>query len=160
MAPGDCVVLAERLVTLPFPATETAADNWVIGRATSGPDRHFAPVAASAVLEDAPAERWTETEDLFERRRHEVVQVLAEAWGPAHRHSFGPDFERIIAGHEVRPVIEDLTLLAYEHHADVWWRADRTVCVVLGQVDKHYPIVLMIAVIAEPLGDAFASEAQ
>lgn len=153
-------MLAERLVALPFGGTDTATDDWVIGRAASGPDRHFAPVAVSTVLQDAPAERWAETEDLLEHRRREVVQVLAEAWGPAHRHSFGPDLDRIIAGDEVRPVIEDLTLFAYEHHADVWRRADRMVCVVLGQADKHYPIVLMIAVIAEPLSDAFASEAR
>ena len=79
VTPADCVVLAERLVALPFPATATAADDWAIGQATSGPDRHFAPIAANAVLEDAPAEHWTETEDLLERRRHEVVQLLAEA---------------------------------------------------------------------------------
>ncbi|MFC5001964.1 hypothetical protein ACFPIJ_29540 [Dactylosporangium cerinum] len=156
MEPADCVALAERLVTLPFPPAATVADDWIIGRATSGPDRHFVPVAASEVLEDAPAERWAEAQDRLERRRREVVQALTAAWGPSQIHSFEPDFERIIAGQAVRPVIEDLALFACDHHADVWPRPHRTVCVVLGQVDKHYPIVLMIAVTAEPLGDGIA----
>ncbi|MFC4047657.1 hypothetical protein ACFO1B_55420 [Dactylosporangium siamense] len=154
--PADCAALAERLVTLPFPPAATAADDWIIGRATSGPDRHFAPIAASEVLEDAPAERWTKAQDRLERRLLEVVQSLTAAWGPSQIHSFAPDFDRIIAGQAVRPVVEDITLFAYGHHANVWHRSGRTVCVVLGQLDKHYPIVLMIAVTAEPLGDGFA----
>ncbi|MFC4046390.1 hypothetical protein ACFO1B_48930 [Dactylosporangium siamense] len=154
--PADCVALAERLVALPFPPAVTAADDWIIGRATSGPDRHFAPVAASEVLADAPAERWTEAQDRLERRRLAVVQALTSAWGSSQLHSFAPDFDRIIAGQAVRPVVEDITLFASEHHANVWRRSRRTVCVVLGQLDKHYPIVLMIAVTAEPLGDGLA----
>lgn len=137
--PADCVAFAENLVARPFPATPTGVDDWAIGRAQSGPDRHFPPVAASEVLEDAPAERWAEAKDDLEQRRRRVVGALTVAWGPPRTHSFEPDFERIIGGEELPPLTEDLTLFSAVRHADTWRRGDRTVCVVLGQFDKHHP---------------------
>ncbi|MFG2045333.1 hypothetical protein [Dactylosporangium sp. NPDC048998] len=148
---ADCVALAEDLLARPFPAAPTGVYDWVIGRAQSRPDRHFVPVAASEVLEYAPAERWAEDEDELEQRRRQMVSALTAAWGPPQIHSFEPDFERIVEGEELPPVIQDLTLFSFGHHADTWQRGGRIVCVMLGQFDKHYPIVLMLAVTAQPL---------
>ncbi|MFF5233415.1 hypothetical protein [Dactylosporangium sp. NPDC000521] len=72
------MVLAEELTARPFPTTPIGADNWFAGQAQSGPDRHFAPLTSSEILEDAPGERWAEVEDDFERRRGAVVSALTD----------------------------------------------------------------------------------
>ncbi|WP_344507077.1 hypothetical protein [Dactylosporangium maewongense] len=149
--PARWVALAEELTARPFPTTPTGADNWVVGQAQSGPDRHFAPLASSEILEDAPGERWAEVEDDFERRRGAVVSTLTAAWGEPQTYSFDRDFDRLIAGEALPTVIQDLTYCSFGHHADTWRRGDRTVCVVLGQVDKHFPIMVLLAVIMQPL---------
>jgi hypothetical protein len=146
--PADCVALAEDLVARPFPAAPTGVDDWVIGRAQSGPDRHFVPITASEVLEHATGERWAEAEDELEQQRRHVVSALTAAWGPPQIHPFEPDFERIVAGEELPPVVQDLALFSFAQHADAWRLGDRTVCVILGQFDKHFPILVMLAVIA------------
>lgn len=125
--PADCLALAEDLVARPFPTAPTGVDDWVIGRTQSGPDRHFVPIAASEVLEYAPAKRWAEIEDELQQRRRRVISALTVAWGPAQIHSFEPNFELIVAGEELPSVIQDLTLFSFEHHADTWRRGDRTV---------------------------------
>jgi hypothetical protein len=80
--PADCVAIADDLIARPFPAAPAGVDDWVIGRAQSGPDRHFVPVAASEVLEYATGERWAEAEDELEQQCRRVVGVLTDAWGP------------------------------------------------------------------------------
>jgi hypothetical protein len=45
-------------------------------------------------------------------------------------------------------VIQDLTLFSFGQRADRWRRGDRTVYVALGQFDKHFPILLILAVTA------------
>jgi hypothetical protein len=48
-------------------------------------------------------------------------------------------------------VVQDLAMFAVGRQVDEWRRGDRTVWLVLGQLDKDLPIVLMLAVTAQPL---------
>src|SRR5262249_28359743 len=130
---AGCVALAEDLVARPFPAAPTGVDDWVIGRAQSGPDRHFVPVAASKVLEYATSGSGGGAEDQFWVRRRVVVGGLTAAGVAPQVHPSGRVSGGSGAGEDLPPVIQDLTYFSFGHHADVWRLGDRTVCVVLGQ---------------------------
>jgi hypothetical protein len=105
----------------------------------------------SDILDEASAEQWADAEDELLDLRRQAVEALTAAWGPPQTHSFEQDAERILAGEEVPSVVQDLAMFAFWRQADEWRRGDRTVWLVLGQLDKEFPIVLMLAVTAQPL---------
>ena len=71
--------------------------------------------------------------------------------GPAASHSFAAELERFWADHESLSSFEcDLALFAGDEPFPAWRRDDRLVALLLGQMDKEFPIVLTLAIIARP----------
>lgn len=146
------------LVTRPFPAEGSGRGSWLVGEAESSPGGHFVPVASRPSLYDTPADYDGTIGDIYEQvytdfevRRRMAANALAPMWGRPRPHSFAAERERFWADHEsLSPIEYDLALFAGEKPFPAWRRDDRLVALLLGQMDKEFPIVLTLAIIARP----------
>lgn len=155
----DSLVAAARdLVIRPFPADDPGSGSWLVGETESVPGGHFAPIASSPSLYETPADDDGTIGDIYERvytdfqrRRRRAADALAAIWGPPQSYSFAAELERFYADQEsLSPFEYDLALFAGEEPFPSWRRHDRLVALLLGQMDKEFPIVLTLAVIARP----------
>jgi len=153
----DSLVAAARdLVARPFFADGPRGGSWLVGETESVPGGHFAPLASSPSLYETPADDDGTIGDIYEQvytdlksRRRRAADALAAIWGPPRPYSFAAELERFWADHEsLSPFEYDLALFAGEEPFPSWRRHDRLVALLLGQMDKEFPIVLTLAVIA------------
>lgn len=158
MDDDSLVAVVRDLLTRPFPVDGTDDGSWLVGEAESAPGGHFAPIASSPSLYETPADDDGTIGDIYERvyadfeiRRSRAANALAAMWGPPRLRSFAVELERFWADHEsLSPFEYDLALFAGEEPFPAWQRDDRMVALLLGQMDKEFPIVLTLAVIAQP----------
>jgi hypothetical protein len=152
------VGLAEDLVAQPFPDGATGGNEWLMGLAQSGPKAHFAPIAMSESLYETPADDDGSIDELyggvyrdFERRRLQYVAALTAKWGPPQAYSFQAELERVMGNDDSVSMLDyDLACFTSGEQFPAWRRDDRIVGLLLGQMDKEFPIVLTLAVIARP----------
>ncbi|MFG2045348.1 hypothetical protein [Dactylosporangium sp. NPDC048998] len=152
------VALAEEMLARPFPEGPADCSDWLIGLAQSGPEAHFAPIAMSESLYETPAdydgrigELWLEVWNDFEQRRLRAVAALTAAWGPPRLHSFRAEYERVTGNDaDVSTLDYNLAMFTSDEQFPAWRHGDRIVCLLLGQMDKEFPTVLTLAVIARP----------
>ena len=146
------------LVTRPFLADGPSRRSWLVGEAESAPGGHFVPIASSPSLYETPADDNGTMVDIYEQvytdfriRRRRAADVLSAIWGRPQPYSFAAELERFWADHESLSSFDyDLALFAGEEPFPTWRRDDRLVALLLGQMDKEFPIVLTLAVIACP----------
>ncbi|MEV8511944.1 hypothetical protein [Dactylosporangium sp. NPDC051484] len=146
------------MVTRPFPDGPTGGSDWLVGLAQSGPEAHFAPIAMSESLYETPAdydgsigELYDEVYRDFGRRRLQYVAALTAKWGPPKADSFQAEHERVMGNDNSVSMLDyDLARFTNGEQFPAWRHDDRIVGLLLGQVDKEFPIVLTLAVIARP----------
>ncbi|UWZ37661.1 hypothetical protein Drose_05140 [Dactylosporangium roseum] len=150
--------LAEELVTRPFPDGPAHDSSSLDGSTQSGPEAHFVPIAMQESLYETPAdydgsigELYDDVYDEFEQRRLRAAAVLAARWGSPQPYSFQAELERVMANDDSVSMLDyDLALFTSGEQFPAWRRGDRIVGLLLGQMDKEFPIVLTLAVIARP----------
>ncbi|GLY07953.1 MULTISPECIES: hypothetical protein [Actinoplanes] len=147
---------AEELLSRPFPRELPDVGDWLEGAAQSGANAHFVPLAVFASLHDTPADyddtAWPQHVEAFrrfEQQRQEIVVALTARWGPPRQYSFRTAFERVVAGDDSVSSLEfDLAMFAGDQPVPAWPHGDRVVALLLGQMDKEFPIVLTVAAIS------------
>ncbi|WP_344654045.1 hypothetical protein [Cryptosporangium japonicum] len=150
------VRVVEELVARPFTEEPAHTGDWLEGLPQSGAEAHFAPLAVSPSLYETAADDdgtigdlWWEAYRGFEERRHDVGAALASRWGPSQPYSFHAEHERVLAGdEEVSSLHYDLAMFTGGDEFPAWRRDGRLVGLLLGQMDKEFPIVLTVAVLA------------
>lgn len=156
MDDDDLVALAEELVARPFPDGSAHGSDWLVGLAQSGPEAHFAPIAKSdnlyymsADYDERIAELWEEIYHDFERQRQQATSALTTLWGAPQPYSFAAEQARVWANDEsVSELDYDLAMFTSGKQFQAWRQGERIVGLLLGQMDKEFPIVLTLAVIA------------
>lgn len=146
------VASAEELAVRPFPDTSAPTGAWLEGMAQSGADAHFAPIAVFESLHETPADydgtAWRLHEEAyngFERDQQDAVAALTARWGPPQSYSFRAENERVWSGDEsVTPLEYELAMFVGAGQFPAWRHGDRIVAVLLGQLDKEFPIVLTV----------------
>ena len=149
------VASADELLSRPFPREAPETSDWLDGEAQSVTDAHFAPIAVFASLHETPADYdltavrlYEEAYKCFEQHRQEVVEALAVLWGPPRQYSFQAEYDRVVANDESVSRLEyDLAMFAGDNPVPAWLHERRVVALLLGQMDKEFPIVLAVAVI-------------
>jgi hypothetical protein len=155
MSSDDIEAVAEELLARPFLDTREDASDWLEGAAQTGSRGHFKPIAVFESLHETPADfdgtAWQLQEEAyegFERRRRDAVATLTARWGPSQPYSYRPQHDRVLANDESVSGFEyDLAMFTGGEPIPAWRHGDRTVALMLGQMDKEFPIVLTIAVI-------------
>lgn len=149
------VASVEELLTRPFLREAPDASDWLEGSAQTGTRAHFAPIAVFESLHETPADYdltawqlYEEAYNRFEQQRRDIVEALTALWGPPQQYSFQAEYDRVVAGDEsVTPLEYDLAMFAGDQHVPAWLHEHRVVALILGQMDKEFPIVLTAAVI-------------
>jgi len=149
------VASAEELLSRPFPREVPETSDWLDGEAQSVTNAHFAPIAVFASLHETPADYdltawqlYEEAYNRFEQQRQEIVEALAALWGPPRQYSFQAEYDRVVANDESVSRLEyDLAMFAGDNPVPAWLHEHRVVALLLGQMDKEFPIVLTVAVI-------------
>ena len=149
------VASAEELVSRQFLGAPEDTSDWLEGAAQTGARALFAPIAVFESLHETPADYegtawrlWEEAYNGFERNRQDVADVLTARWGHPQPYSFRAEFERVMAGDESVSRLEyDLAMFTGGEQFPAWRREGRIVALLLGQMDKEFPIVLTIAAI-------------
>jgi hypothetical protein len=129
--------------------------DWLEGAAQSGTTAHFAPIAVFESLHETPADYdltawqlYEEAFNRFEQQRHDIVKALTALWGPQKHYSFEAEYDRVVAGDESVSRLEyDLAMFVGDNRVPAWPHEHRVVALLLGQMDKEFPIVLTVAVI-------------
>ncbi|WP_410809445.1 hypothetical protein [Micromonospora sp. 067-2] len=152
------VASAEELVERPFIGASADTSDWLEGAAQSGARALFVPIAVFESLHETPADYdgtawrlWEEAYSGFERHRRDAVAALTARWGPAEPYSFRAEYERVIAGDEVSRLDYDLAMFTGGEQFPAWRHGGRIVVLLLGQMDKEFPIVLTVAAIKVPV---------
>lgn len=149
------VASAEQLLARPFLPEAPDASDWLEGSAQTGTSAHFAPIAVFESLHETPADYnltawqlYEETYHRFEQQRRDIVKALTALWGPPQQYSFQAEYDRVVAGDQSVTRLEyDLAMFAGEQQVPAWLHEHRIVALLLGQMDKEFPIVLTAAVI-------------
>jgi hypothetical protein len=151
----QAVASAEELLARPFLSEAPDVSNWLEGSAQSGTRAHFAPIAVFESLYETPADHdlmaWRLYEDAynrFEQQRRDIVAELTALWGPPEQYSFQAEYDRVVGNDESVPRLEyDLAMFAGDEPFPAWPYENRVIALLLGQMDKEFPIVLTAAVI-------------
>jgi hypothetical protein len=159
------VASAEELLARPFTSAAPEISDWLEGSAQSGTTAHFAPIAVFESLHETPADYDLTAWQLYdaaysrlERLRQDIVGALTTRWGPPQRHSFQAEYNRVVAGDESVTLLEyDLAMFAGEDPVPAWPHEHRIAVLLLGQMDKEFPIVLALAVIESGSGGRAAT---
>jgi len=152
------VALAAELVTRRFPDGATDGSDWLEGLPQSSQKAHFAPIAMSESLYETPAdydgrigELYEEVYNDFLQRRQRAVDALTARWGTPRLYSFQAEYDRVLANDDSVSSLEyDLAMFTGGQPFSAWQRDGRIVGLLLGQMDKEFPILLTLAVIARP----------
>ena len=152
----DAVAVAEDLAVRPFSTAAADTSDWLEGMAQRGARAHFAAIAVFESLHETPADHdgtawrlWEQAYGGFEQHRRDVAAVLTVRWGPPQPYAFRTEYERVTAGDEtVSPLEYDLAMFTGGEQFPAWRHEDRIVALLLGQMDKEFPIVLTVAAIA------------
>lgn len=152
----SAVASAEELAARPFSAALADTSDWLEGAAQRGTRAHFVAIAVFESLHETPADydgtAWQLGEQAYGRfaqHRQEVVAALTVRWGPPQPYSFRAEYERVVAGDETVSALEyDLAMFTGGEEFPAWRLEGRIVALLLGQMDKEFPIVLTVAVVA------------
>lgn len=155
----DSVVASARgLVERPFRGALADSSVWLEGAAQDGARASFAPLAVFESLHGTPADfdgtaalLWEEAYNGFERHRRDAVAALTAVWGAPLRYSFAAEYGRVVAGDASVSELEyDLAMFTSGEPFPAWRHDGRIIALLLGQMDKEFPIVLAIAAIEVP----------
>ncbi|MCO8274416.1 hypothetical protein M1L60_27835 [Actinoplanes sp. TRM 88003] len=155
---ADVVASAQELVSQQFPEGAEDTSDWLEGVPQIGARAAFAPIAVFESLHETPADYdgtawrlWEEAFHGFEEQRQEAVAALAAKWGPPQSHSFRPEHDRVWAGDESVSKLEyDLAMFTGGEPFPAWRHGSRIIALLLGQMDKEFPIVLTLAALTMP----------
>ncbi|MEU8612990.1 hypothetical protein AB0C29_33890 [Actinoplanes sp. NPDC048791] len=150
------VATAEELATRQFLGVPDDSGHWLEGVAHTGTRAAFEPIAVFASLHETPADYdgtawrlWEEAYDRFEQHRQDAVVALTARWGPPQPYSFRSEYERVLAGDESVSTLDyDLAMFTGGEPFPAWSHDGRIVGLLLGQMDKEFPIVLTLAAVA------------
>ncbi|WP_430781527.1 hypothetical protein [Actinoplanes sp. G11-F43] len=162
---GQIMASVEEMVSRPFPDAAPDVSDWLEGVGQSGAGAHFVPVAVFESLYETPADYdltaaavYAEVYERFEGQRQEIAAAMTALWGPPRRYTFRAEYDRVLAGDgNVSGLAYDLAMFAGEDMIPAWSRHDRIVTLLLGQMDKEFPIVLTVAVIRPGVGGPAAA---
>ncbi|KUL23678.1 hypothetical protein [Actinoplanes awajinensis] len=152
---GGVVAAAEELLARPFLDGSADSSDWLEGAAQSGSQAHFVPIAVFASLHETTADHdgtaWRlldEAYQSFEQFRRDVVAALTTRWRPPEPHSFHAEYERVVAGDESVSSLEyDLAMFTSGEPFPAWRHEGRIITLLLGQMDKEFPLVLTVAAV-------------